>query len=44
MRSEPQKGAAMFRNRITTMQHAELCGDPDPHDGRRGAAPIARRG
>jgi hypothetical protein len=24
MRSEPQKGAAMFRNRITTMQHAEL--------------------
>ena len=24
MRIEPQKGAAMFRNRVTTMQHAEL--------------------
>jgi poly-gamma-glutamate synthesis protein (capsule biosynthesis protein) len=24
MKSEPQKAAAMFRNRITTMQHAEL--------------------
>jgi len=27
MRSEPQKGAAMFRNRITTLQHAELWRD-----------------
>lgn len=27
MKTEPQKGAAMFRNRVTTMQHAELwCG------------------
>ena len=24
MKTEPQKGAAMFRNRITTMQHSEL--------------------
>ena len=24
MKAEPQKGAAMFRNRVTTMQHAEL--------------------
>jgi len=24
MRADPRKGAAMFRNRITTMQHAEL--------------------
>ena len=24
MKTEPQKGAAMFRNRVTTMQHAEL--------------------
>jgi len=24
MATEPQKGAAMFRNRVTTMQHAEL--------------------
>jgi poly-gamma-glutamate synthesis protein (capsule biosynthesis protein) len=27
MRGEPQKGAAMFRNRVTTMQHAELWKD-----------------
>ncbi len=27
MESEPQKGAAMFRNRVTTMQHAELWKD-----------------
>ena len=27
MKSEPQKGAAMFRNRITTLQHAELWRD-----------------
>ena len=27
MRTEPQKGAAMFRNRVTTMQHAELWRD-----------------
>ena len=27
MRSEPPKGAAMFRNRITTMQHRELWRD-----------------
>lgn len=24
MKSDPQKGAAMFRNRVTTLQHAEL--------------------
>ncbi|MGZ5425419.1 MAG: hypothetical protein ACXWH4_12745, partial [Candidatus Aminicenantales bacterium] len=24
MDSEPRKGAAMFRNRVTTLQHAEL--------------------
>lgn len=24
MKTEPQKGAAMFRNRVTTLQHAEL--------------------
>lgn len=24
LKTEPQKGAAMFRNRVTTMQHAEL--------------------
>jgi hypothetical protein len=24
MKADPRKGAAMFRNRITTMQHAEL--------------------
>jgi hypothetical protein len=24
MTSDPRKGAAMFRNRITTMQHVEL--------------------
>ena len=36
MKTEPQKGAAMFRNRITTMQHAELWRDvPDADDGRR---------
>jgi poly-gamma-glutamate capsule biosynthesis protein CapA/YwtB (metallophosphatase superfamily) len=27
MKTEPQKGAAMFRNRITTLQHAELWRD-----------------
>ena len=27
MDSEPRKGAAMFRNRITTLQHAELWRD-----------------
>ncbi len=27
MKSEPEKGAAMFRNRITTMQHVELWRD-----------------
>lgn len=27
MKTEPQKGAAMFRNRLTTMQHAELWRD-----------------
>jgi poly-gamma-glutamate synthesis protein (capsule biosynthesis protein) len=27
MRAEPRKGAAMFRNRVTTMQHAELWKD-----------------
>ncbi|MGE5813337.1 MAG: CapA family protein [Acidobacteriota bacterium] len=27
MKSEPEKGAAMFRNRLTTMQHAELWKD-----------------
>jgi poly-gamma-glutamate synthesis protein (capsule biosynthesis protein) len=27
MRTEPQKGAAMFRNRVTTKQHAELWTD-----------------
>ncbi|MBE0713999.1 MAG: CapA family protein [Candidatus Aminicenantes bacterium] len=27
MRSEPRKGAAMFRNRITTLQHSELWRD-----------------
>ena len=27
MKSEPRKGAAMFRNRVTTMQHAELWRD-----------------
>jgi poly-gamma-glutamate capsule biosynthesis protein CapA/YwtB (metallophosphatase superfamily) len=27
MKSEPQKGAAMFRNRITTLQHTELWRD-----------------
>jgi poly-gamma-glutamate synthesis protein (capsule biosynthesis protein) len=27
MKAEPQKGAAMFRNRITTLQHAELWRD-----------------
>lgn len=27
MKAEPQKGAAMFRNRVTTMQHAELWKD-----------------
>jgi poly-gamma-glutamate synthesis protein (capsule biosynthesis protein) len=27
MRTEPQKGAAMFRNRVTTRQHAELWTD-----------------
>jgi poly-gamma-glutamate synthesis protein (capsule biosynthesis protein) len=27
MGSEPQKGAAMFRNRITTLQHSELWRD-----------------
>jgi poly-gamma-glutamate synthesis protein (capsule biosynthesis protein) len=27
MKSEPEKGAAMFRNRITTMQHIELWRD-----------------
>jgi len=27
MRSEPEKGAAMFRNRLTTLQHSELWRD-----------------
>jgi poly-gamma-glutamate synthesis protein (capsule biosynthesis protein) len=27
MKSEPPKGAAMFRNRITTLQHSELWRD-----------------
>jgi len=27
MASEPRKGAAMFRNRVTTLQHAELWRD-----------------
>jgi hypothetical protein len=27
MKTEPQKAAAMFRNRITTMQHSELWRD-----------------
>ena len=27
MESEPRKGAAMFRNRITTLQHSELWRD-----------------
>jgi hypothetical protein len=27
MKTEPQKAAAMFRNRLTTMQHSELWKD-----------------
>ena len=38
MRSEPEKGAAMFRNRITTPQHYELWRDILNHavDGKKG--------
>jgi poly-gamma-glutamate synthesis protein (capsule biosynthesis protein) len=39
MTREPQKGAAMFRNRVTTMQHAELWRDTLT----RIMAPPARR-
>lgn len=43
MKSEPRKGAAMFRNRLTTLQHAELWRDAltrliEHGRARRGAA------
>lgn len=43
--TEPQKAAAMFRNRVTTMQHAELWRDVLTRvvDGWRGPIPKAAR-
>jgi poly-gamma-glutamate synthesis protein (capsule biosynthesis protein) len=46
MRAEPRKGAAMFRNRVTTKQHAELWIDTLTHviarSGRRPPADARR--
>lgn len=42
MKSEPEKAAAMFRNRITTMQHAELWKDTLNRIIAGGPAPLPR--
>ena len=45
MEKEPEKAAAMFRNRLTTMQHAELWKDvlTSAMTGRKRAYPASAR-